>query len=66
MTISNPLSGDDLKEKNKQIEEQYPDIFDTEINSLEIEFLEEELNLARQQEKELDQLIILNRYLILY
>lgn len=60
-SIDNPLRDEELEVEKKQLDMLYPGIFDVEYNLIELEFLEEDLYLARSEERQLDEEIEKNR-----
>ncbi|KAJ8924466.1 hypothetical protein NQ315_007263 [Exocentrus adspersus] len=63
LEIKTPLVGEKYQQELRNIEELYPGIFDAEFNALEIELLEDEIELALEEEKQLDELIGVNKVL---
>ncbi|XP_057665845.1 uncharacterized protein LOC130899713 [Diorhabda carinulata] len=62
-SIDNPLNNDELEVEKEQLDMLYPGIFDVDYNIIELEFLEEDLYLARNEERKLDEEIEKNRKL---
>ncbi|XP_018565896.1 uncharacterized protein LOC108906935 [Anoplophora glabripennis] len=58
-----PLMGEKYEQEVKSIKSEYPGIFDVDMTELEIELLEDEIELALEENKHLDELAKINEAL---
>lgn len=60
LELKTPLTGEKYEQEVKNIEAEYPGIFDVDMTELEIELLEDEIESALEEERRLDELIKIN------
>ncbi|KAJ8935691.1 hypothetical protein NQ314_012690 [Rhamnusium bicolor] len=63
LELESPLVGQKCDQELKNIETEYPGLFDADSNALEIEFIEDDIELVLEEEKHIDDLIRINENL---
>lgn len=62
--IKSVLNGEKLDEEVNEVEDTFPDIFDVGTTQFDISILQDEIEMLMEEEKNLDNLITMNEYVL--